>query len=102
VGTYQVTSEGKLPETTTGHDAANNLYFFKDEWSTTTDTSGKTIIDTTKCVAIGDKFKEGDIYVEKRNTEAKALESSGYVYSKGRWEALAGSVNAENVWLAGG
>lgn len=102
VGTYQVTSEGKLPETTTGHNAANNLYFFKDEWSTTTDTSGKTIIDTTKCVAIGDKFKEGDIYVEKRNTEAKALESSGYVYSKGRWEALAGSVNAENVWLAGG
>lgn len=102
VGTYQVTSEGKLPETTTGYNAANNLYFFKDEWSTTTDTSGKTIIDTTKCVAIGDKFKEGDIYVEKRNTEAKALESSGYVYSKGRWEALAGSVNAENVWLKDG
>lgn len=102
VGTYQVTSEGKLPETTTGYDAANNLYFFKDEWSTTTDTSGKTIIDTTKCVAIGDKFKEGDIYVEKRNTEAKALESSGYVYSKGRWEALAGSVNAENVWFPDG
>lgn len=102
VGTYQVSSNGTLPTTTTGYDSANNLYFFKDEWSTTTNTSGKTIIDTTKCVAIGAKFKEGDIYVEKRNTEAKALESSGYVYSKGRWEALAGSVNAENVWFPKG
>lgn len=92
VGTYQVSEDGSLPKSATG-DAEKGLFFFKDTWPNETPTNATTVPE---------KFKEGDIYVEKRNINAKALESSGYVYSKGRWEALAGSVKAENVWLKDG
>lgn len=84
VGTATVKSDGKL-------DFTNGKKYYKDGW----EQGSEFTQDGT--------FKEGDIYVQMQSENASALQSSGFVYSKkNRWEALAGSVNAENVWFPDG
>lgn len=70
--------------------------FYKDYWKKT-DSGDNATNDT-----IPYKFKEGDVYIYNPNGDREPLKSTGFAHTNKRWEALAGSVDAENVWFNNG
>ena len=70
--------------------------FYKDYWKKTDSD------DNAPNDSIPTNFKEGDIYIYNPNGDSEPLKSTGFAHTNKRWEALAGSVNAENVWFPNG
>ena len=90
VGTVQIGSDGQFVKNSEG-SYTGNVY----KGYTGTNDSEITSLSTAT-------FKDGDIYVLSKSlngTTWDSLTSTGYVRNKSRWEALAGSVNAANVWF---
>lgn len=92
VGTIMPDANGKINTP----DARTDYQFYKDYWKKTD--SG----DNAQNDSIPTNFKEGDIYIYNPNGDNEPLKSTGFAHTKNRWEALAGRVNAENVWFPKG
>lgn len=91
MGTCAIDSNGEFTKDDKGEYTGSVFKGYKS--------SDNTALDLSSA-----KFKDGDIYVlcKALGTAWDSLTSTGFVYQNKRWEALAGSVNAENVWFPNG
>ena len=91
MGTCTIDSNGEFTKDDKGEYTGSVFKGYKS--------SDNTALDLSSA-----KFKDGDIYVlcKALGITWDSLTSTGFVYQNKRWEALAGSVNAENVWFPNG